>query len=71
MLNKASRTAARPLKSKPLPGRSVTTGGMADRANDAAQKARTEYDFAKISAADYGQALLKASEANAELAYRN
>lgn len=42
--------------------------GMADRANDAAQKARTEYEAGKISAADYGQALLKASEANAELA---
>ncbi len=42
--------------------------GMADRANDAAQKARTEYEAGKISAADYGQELLKASEANAELA---
>ncbi len=42
--------------------------GMADRANAAAQKARTEYEAGKISAADYGQELLKASEANAELA---
>lgn len=42
--------------------------GMADQANAAAQKARTEYESGKISAADYGQALLKASEANAELA---
>lgn len=42
--------------------------GMADRANTSAQKARTEYEAGKISAADYGQALLKASGANTELA---
>ena len=56
---------------KPLPGRLSDYKGMADRANDAAQKARTEYRKRARSAADYGQALLKASEANKELAYRN
>ncbi len=41
---------------------------MAERANASVAKARSEYEAGKISAADYGQALLVASEANANLA---
>lgn len=42
--------------------------GAADRANAAAEKARREYEAGKITAADYGRALLAASEAGADLA---
>lgn len=42
--------------------------GMAERANLAAEQARRDYEAGKISAADYGRALLSASEANADLA---
>ena len=42
--------------------------GMAARANAAAARARQEYESGKISAAQYGQALMAASDANAELA---
>ncbi len=42
--------------------------GMAARANAVAASARQEYESGKISAAQYGQALMAASDANAELA---
>lgn len=42
--------------------------GMADRANAAAARARQNYEAGKISAADYGRALMAAADANAELA---
>lgn len=42
--------------------------GMAERANAAAEKARREYESGKITAADYGRALLAAADASADLA---
>jgi len=42
--------------------------GMAERANTAAAKARSDFESGKISAKDYGAALLSAADANAALA---
>lgn len=42
--------------------------GMADRANAASQQAARDHEAGKISAAEYGQKLLDAADANRELA---
>ncbi|MBK8132642.1 MAG: phage tail tape measure protein [Gammaproteobacteria bacterium] len=42
--------------------------GMAERANTAAAKARSDFESGKISAQDYGAALIDAADANADLA---
>ena len=42
--------------------------GIAQRANDEAERARISYDAGTVSAKQYGQALLAAAQANAELA---